>query len=154
MVNELTVADFKTCSSCEMEKPLAEFYMHGGRSPGLRRPDCKECRKKAIKSYKQTARGRELHAWSRIKHLYGITQERYEEMLAAQGGCCAICKTDDPSPHTRFSVDHDHSCCPGERSCGACVRGLLCLRCNNNLGWLEKLGSQVTSYLEAYRAAF
>lgn len=36
-------------------------------------------------------------------------------------------------------VDHDHSCCPGEGSCGLCVRGLLCHRCNHTIASLESL---------------
>lgn len=27
-------------------------------------------------------------------------------------------------------VDHDHACCPGNHSCGICVRGFLCGQCN------------------------
>ena len=56
---------------------------------------------------------------------YKLTVEQYDAMLANQGGACAICLEDRP-----LNVDHDHSCCPGERSCGKCVRGLLCRRCN------------------------
>ena len=64
----------------------------------------------------------------------GMTPERYEEMLASQGGVCAICRGDDPGTGKRFAIDHDHSCCPGRRSCGKCVRGLLCQKCNRGLG--------------------
>lgn len=30
-----------------------------------------------------------------------------------------------------FVVDHDHACCPTERSCGSCIRGVICRGCNN-----------------------
>lgn len=54
--------------------------------------------------------------------------------MAAQDNACAICR----KPTTRvLSVDHDHACCPGERSCGECVRGLLCVMCNRMLTALE-----------------
>jgi hypothetical protein len=42
---------------------------------------------------------------------------------------CDICGT---SAH--LHVDHDHACCDGKYSCGACVRGFLCTSCNNGLG--------------------
>lgn len=72
---------------------------------------------------------------------YGITLEQYEERLEEQGGVCAVCRR----PETRvtkgtpdsLSVDHDRRCCPGKRSCGRCVRGLLCGACNRALGLLN-----------------
>lgn len=67
----------------------------------------------------------------RMRNRYGISLPQYEALLEAQGGGCAICGTTDPAtPSGRFPVDHDHACCPGEKSCGKCVRGLLCNRCN------------------------
>lgn len=32
-------------------------------------------------------------------------------------------------------VDHDRSCCPGDRSCVRCRRGVLCQWCNCALGY-------------------
>lgn len=67
---------------------------------------------------------------------YRLSLEAYGALLDAQGGACAICRIDAPTDirTSRFHVDHDHACCPGARSCGRCVRGLLCHACNTALG--------------------
>lgn len=39
----------------------------------------------------------------------------------------------------KIHVDHDHRCCPGETSCGNCVRGLTHETCNKRIGYLEAL---------------
>lgn len=46
----------------------------------------------------------------------------------------------NPSCDSRddLAIDHDHSCCPGNDSCGKCVRGVLCRSCNLTLGGMEK----------------
>lgn len=64
---------------------------------------------------------------------YGLAPGQFEMMLKAQGNCCAICQVEFSGvPH----VDHDHACCPGQGSCGGCVRGLLCASCNAGIGSL------------------
>lgn len=72
-------------------------------------------------------------------------------MLGNQNGLCCICK--NPQGKNRFGVDHNHACCSGEKSCGKCVRGLLCTKCNIMLGGsrdsIENLKSGI-SYLEKY----
>lgn len=62
---------------------------------------------------------------TRLKKLYGMTLEQYDERVAAQGGRCAVCLVDCDKPH----VDHDHV--TGE------VRGLLCSPCNTAIGLLQ-----------------
>lgn len=69
------------------------------------------------------------YADMRLRRRFNLSLESYLELLATQGGC-AICGTSDPGGKGRFHVDHDHECCPGKHSCGRCIRGLLCTRCN------------------------
>ena len=66
-----------------------------------------------------------------LKWLYGVTPERLRELFTAQEGRCYLCgeplNLDKPRA---VSIDHDHACCRGKRSCGSCVRGLACHKCN------------------------
>lgn len=75
----------------------------------------------------KTPEGRESQLNSRMKSLYGITLDKYRELLAGQNGCCAICGLDSESnTHGRLYVDHCHV--SGE------YRGLLCNKCNSGIG--------------------
>lgn len=65
---------------------------------------------------------------------WGLDENQLAEMLQKQGGHCAICPGTMPGGRGTWHVDHDHECCPGPRSCGRCIRGLLCSRCNVGLG--------------------
>lgn len=54
----------------------------------------------------------------RLRTRYGITIEQFEEILAAQGNVCAVCKQGDKV----FCVDHNHKTLK--------IRGIVCLNCN------------------------
>jgi hypothetical protein len=72
--------------------------------------------------------------WEKRLGMYGLTPERWQAMFNAQGGRCGICRSLPRDGGKRLCIDHDHSCCPRpNRSCGRCVRGLLCQRCNSGL---------------------
>lgn len=76
---------------------------------------------------------------------YGLTEETYERLVEHQAGRCAMCREPfgDKVPH----IDHDHSCCAGKKSCGKCVRGLLCAACNMALGAIEARVHLAQAYL-------
>lgn len=65
---------------------------------------------------------------------HGLEPARVEALLLRQGSRCAICRTPQADePGRRLAVDHDHAHCPGKTGCPECVRGLLCIHCNNIL---------------------
>ena len=85
---------------------------------------------------------------------HGITLEIYNEILARQGGVCAICMGSELSKSGMLSIDHDHSCCPRSHGCAKCVRGLLCQKCNAGIGCLRddpKILESATAYLKRAR---
>jgi hypothetical protein len=75
----------------------------------------------------------------RLKYHYKMTVDQYEAQLALQGWLCALCPAIQGDDKRRMAVDHDHSCCPGHKTCGKCNRGILCANCNRKLGFLEQL---------------
>lgn len=81
------------------------------------------------RSYKMTP---EAARHACLKSNYGIGIEDYNQMLADQGGVCAICKLPETSktpyggPIKPLSVDHNHNT--------GTVRGLLCTQCNYMIG--------------------
>lgn len=83
-----------------------------------------------------------------LRSRFGIEAEQYAEMWDKQGGVCGLCQQPEHAGGRRLAVDHDHSCCPGIRSCGKCVRGLLCLSCNTKLGFYENNSEKIHRWIE------
>jgi hypothetical protein len=91
-----------------------------------------------------------------LMYNYNITVDDYNRMLANQDGHCAACPATERTVGRvrRLCVDHARSCCPRTKSCGKCVRGLLCNPCNRALGLLmdnEETLSQLIAYLKRTR---
>lgn len=106
----------KRCSSCKTWQSVENFYRNSRYADGL------------------TIRCVRCHRNATIRRQYGITLTDYQRLLDAQGGGCAVCGKTEQAEGRMLAIDHDHACCPGQKSCGQCVRGLLCARCNLHLG--------------------
>lgn len=113
----LSLGSFRRCNKCEIYQDLAEFYPTKKSKDGLD-TWCKSC-----------------HFAKKLRRQYKLTPETYGAILDSQGGVCGICET--PPAGKRLSVDHDHACCPGDVTCGDCIRGLLCDTCNWWLGLID-----------------
>ncbi len=57
-------------------------------------------------------------------------------MWTEQDGRCYLCG-EPLRPGRDLHIDHDHSCCPRNKSCSYCRRGLACARCNTLIGLAE-----------------
>lgn len=108
----------KQCRICEEVKPYSQYS-------GTKRAKesyCTECKK--------------FMGTERVLKKYGLTVDSYMKMFNEQNGVCKICQKPEPNGK-RLAVDHDHSCCSGTRSCGRCIRGLICFKCNTALGMVN-----------------
>jgi hypothetical protein len=70
---------------------------------------------------------------------------------------CDLCGSTE-----RLVFDHDHRCCPNPhkyskgKTCGKCLRGILCTVCNTTLGLLKEeaaLMRRMLDYIAPRRAA-
>lgn len=149
---ETAPVGFKTCREClEVFPATEEFFYKTKRSPTFGTFSwstyCRPC-DKAKSRLAQTPEFSRKHT---LKRHYNITIEQYDELLASQNGVCAICGLPPLEGGRRLCVDHDHACCPdGEKTCGECIRGLLCLTCNQAIGMLAtvELLKNAQTYLE------
>ena len=133
-----------TCTKCLVEKPLTSDYFHKdpSSSTGFRKR-CKTCAIAVQMAYEQTPAGRSANRRARLKMRYGITQNQYDWLLDQQDHKCYLCDEPETLMHhatgmlRALAVDHDHRCCPGNKACGRCVRGLLCYNCNRFMGRVD-----------------
>lgn len=101
----------KQCRSCLLVLPNSEFFKNAASEDALT-IYCKICSKNKSRASK-----------------FKISQQRLNDLLSH--GCEAC------GSFEKLCIDHDHSCCSGQSSCGECIRGVLCYRCNTAEGFLE-----------------
>lgn len=80
--------------------------------------------------YRDPAKAKARNKKRQLVVNYGLSEEQWNDLFDAQGRTCAICKT-EKSGGKSWHTDHDHK--TGR------VRGILCFRCNVNLGIFERL---------------
>lgn len=139
----------RTCKKCK-----AKFKEGTGNGN-----QCNDCHRAQVYEARERRRLEDPEGYAksvfdnRLWSLFRLRREDYDAILDAQGHVCAVCK--QPNRHKKgFHVDHDHSCCPGQKSCGKCVRGVLCNGCNAALGHAEDSPDrlrQLIQYLEYSR---
>lgn len=98
--------------------------------------------KQKASSQKWCVANRERTKAGYYRREYGLSPIEYNEMYSVQDGKCLSCGTPIQSrvpSKDRACVDHDHA--TGK------VRGLLCLRCNAALGFLDDSPEKVAALL-------
>lgn len=128
----------KVCRTCAELKSVTEFYCRKTSRDGYYNI-CKVCAKGFNKGWKDTLTSKQKERYRRSEQaaLYGLTLKEFEEMALRQNNRCYICRgtSQDGRRKDRYlSIDHDKRCCSGKKSCGKCVRKLLCTKCNSLLG--------------------
>lgn len=143
----------RTCTRCKEEKELTEenFKRRKGYAEGFH-TWCIDCMNQYNADYQTKDRDERpefyrAREFAREMKKYGTTVEWYRDKLIEQSGICALCKHLSHHHGTiqRLQVDHNHDCCDLKtKSCGKCLRGLLCAGCNILLSYLEEILKQTT----------
>ena len=149
MTRKTYTEEGKLCRACDKVKPLSAFYNH--KRDG-KQSLCKICTdvKNRVWAAKNRERLNACQAeWKRrnpekvlamrqrynsrpevkarkaaqwLSRKYSLSVQAFEQLLADQNGCCAICGEVLVQPN----VDHDHAT--------GVIRGILCSPCNKALG--------------------
>ena len=122
---------YNLCNSCKEWKIFGKAKTY-----------CKECCAERTRSRYNLEKQRSYL----LKKKYGITPEKYDEMLSEQDYKCYICHTHEDKIDRSLSVDHCHK--TGK------VRGLLCGNCNRFLGQIDddiNTAERLLEYLNKYK---
>jgi Autographiviridae endonuclease VII len=123
----------KKCRVCQERKPFQAFYPKTGReqyvdSAAGYSHSCKICTVDTNTAYRNRnpEKAKAADDNSRLKRVYGIDLNQYNQMFAIQEGKCLGCKRHQSELKFKLAVDHCHE--------SGAIRGLLCISCNAALG--------------------
>jgi Recombination endonuclease VII len=107
--------------STEAQKAYARAHYHANREKRLEQQ----------KAWQKENRDRKraYDKASSLKRTYGISKQKFDEMVEAQDHKCAVCGSSEPGGRGTWKVDHCHA--------SGAVRGLLCNGCNVGLGYFK-----------------
>lgn len=127
----------KVCVTCSKE------YVFLGLKLGSNLAHCPDCQ--SLRALYPT----------RVYERHGLNVLQYHDMFLQQGYACKICG----AKPKRLELDHDRNCCGSNsrvlsrRSCGGCIRGLLCGNCNSMIGHYESVRERLKiDQFEEYRS--
>lgn len=132
----------KYCPACKEILPIINFAIHRKSKDGYQYW-CKPC--KLNKQYEWMRKNPHKETEYRIRLNYKMEPEEYAEFI--KNGC-EVCGSME-----KLCVDHDHRCCPTTKSCGKCIRGVLCKACNEAEGKLKsdtKIVKSLLTYMEKW----
>lgn len=138
----------KICSKCKAEKSLDSFGIRKDTKDG-KTYHCKSCNSEESRAFYAknrdrrlaqsrvyaAKRGPEIRRISDVKRMYNLTPDQVSLLIETQRNTCGACEQPF-KPSDFLYIDHDHDCCPGIKSCGKCVRGVLHRNCNAGIGFL------------------
>jgi hypothetical protein len=113
----------KACTKCKIPQALIEFHKSPVSKDGYH-SWCKSCKRKN--------RPNPVAYWGKT---YKLSTIEYTTLFEKHDGCCHICfvkplpSVNNPN-RRRLYIDHNHE--TGE------VRGLLCMKCNTMLGFVDE----------------
>lgn len=159
----------KICSKCKQQLSLDNFSKDKSVKKDGLHPWCKSCKKNYRNSNKEKIRTYQFEWYEknmdkvrsynkkykdnnaeniiafRVKRLYNLSLDEYKTMLS---NGCAVCGS-----MVNLCIDHDHSCCSSEATCGKCIRGTLCNKCNSAEGLLDSNPEKVMRLYEYMNAS-
>lgn len=104
----------------------------------------KTARRRSNRRWIQSSSGAISRRRAKLKEKYGLSLERWDEMLVNQVGRCDCCGLPFRNSPSEPALDHSHTT--------GLPRGLICVRCNSAAGVVEAPGllARVQAYLQRY----
>lgn len=147
------MAELRTCTQCSKTLPLSCFYKVKANKSG-RDWKCGPCRREIVYANRRAKTPEYRNRLKRrniLKKRFGISEEIYNDMFAAQKGLCAVCRKPETGRSgvkrslRMLAVDHCHD--------SGKVRALLCHSCNAGLGHFKDspaLLNEAAEYLKQH----